>query len=73
MQDFNGKHLNLGDTVIFIAPGYRSLVKGTVIAFTNKFVRVSYTNFWNYGHPGLTKNFLQSPDQLVKFDKLSEN
>jgi len=42
MKDFFGYPLLLGDTVAFNRPGYKYLVKGTIIAFTPKRVRVKY-------------------------------
>jgi hypothetical protein len=43
MNDFLGKEIKIGDTVAFYESDYRNFVKGTVIAFTPKMVRVEYT------------------------------
>ena len=53
MNDFVGVPLSLGDSVIFIAPRYRHLVVGKIVAFTPKNVRVSYINTWNFGPPSV--------------------
>ena len=68
MISFDGKVLNIGDRVVFIAPRYRSLAIGEVISFTPKFVRVAYMNTWNYGTPGLYCELLQDSKQLVRYD-----
>jgi len=69
MKDFLGKELNIGDTVVLIAPNYRHLVKAIIYAFTPMQVRVEYYNTWNHDHPGLVKQFLQSPSQLIKVEE----
>ena len=63
-KDFFGKPLSVGDTVAFIAPGYRHLVKGTITSLTPKKVRLSYSNTWNYSR-GYPCEIIQSPEQLV--------
>jgi hypothetical protein len=68
MQDFLGRELTIGDSVIVIAPGYRHFVLARVIAFTAKNVRVSFMNTWNYGKPGRHQEILQSPSQLTRVD-----
>ena len=68
MSDFIGIQLSLGDSVILIAPRYRSLVVGKIIAFTPKNVRVAYLNDWNFGKPGRYDEILQDSSQLVKID-----
>jgi hypothetical protein len=68
MNDFLGRPLELGDSVIIIAPRYRSLVLARIIGFTPRNVRVCYMNTWNYGKDGLYEELLQSPGQLVKVD-----
>jgi len=65
MKDFLGRALELGDSVVIIAPNYRHFVLARVIKFTPQSVRVAYNNDWNgYGY----KELLQSPSQLVKVD-----
>lgn len=64
--DFQGVELNVGDTVIFTAPSYRSLVRGTIVSFTAKKVRVSYRNTWNYGLPGMELEYLAEASFLVR-------
>jgi hypothetical protein len=66
MTDILGKTLKLDDNVIFIAPNYRMLVQGKIINFTEKNVRISYVNTWNYS--GMVCDILQSPKQLVKVE-----
>lgn len=68
MKDFLGRELELGDSVIIIAPSYRHLVLARVIGFTPKNVRVAYMNDWNFGAPGFYKELLQIGSQLTKVD-----
>ena len=68
MNDFVGVPLSLGDSVIFIAPRYRHLVVGKIVAFTPKNVRVSYINTWNFGPTGLACEILQDSLQLVRIE-----
>jgi hypothetical protein len=68
MRDFICQDLNLDDYVIFVAPGYRSLVLGKIIKFTEKNIRISYMNTWNYNKPGRASELLQSPEQVVKIE-----
>ena len=67
MKDFLDNELAIGDVVILIAPNYRSLVKGTIYAFTAKQVRIEYMNTWNFGDPGRRAELLQYPSQVVKY------
>jgi hypothetical protein len=55
MKDFLNRDVEVGDSVIIMAPGYRSLVLGRIVALTPKNVRVGYMNTWNYGVDGATK------------------
>jgi hypothetical protein len=71
MRDFICQDLNLDDHVIFVAPGYRSLVLGQIIKFTEKNVRISYMNTWNYSKPGRASELLQSPEQVIKIEGLA--
>lgn len=68
MKDFLGRDLEIGDSVIVIAPGYRHFVLARVIAFTPKQVRVSFMNTWNFGAEGHYTELLQSGSQLTKVD-----
>lgn len=63
MKDFLGNVLKIGNDVVFIAPNYRILVKGRIIDFTKKNVRIEYINDWNYS--GRPETILQSPTQLI--------
>jgi hypothetical protein len=65
-SDFNGTPLQIGDTVNFVAPGYRMLALGYIVAFTAQKVRVAYSNTWNYGPTGYPQELLQTSDQLIK-------
>lgn len=65
-KDFFGSELNVGDTVAFIAPGYRMLTKGTITRFTEKTVIIEYINNWNYGNSGIACEIKQTPGQLIK-------
>jgi hypothetical protein len=68
MKDFLGRTLELGDSVIVIAPGYRHFVLARVIHFTPKQVRVSFMNTWNFSGDGYYTELLQGPSQLTKVD-----
>lgn len=46
MNDFLGKPLEIGDEVVFIEPGYRSLKKGKIVKITKCFVFISEPNTW---------------------------
>lgn len=46
--DFLGNKIEIGDKVIFEAPGYRHFVLGTVITKAPKSCQVEYINDWNY-------------------------
>ena len=67
MKDFLNRELEIGDSVITIAPGYRSFVLARVIKFTPKQVRVAFMNTWNYPD-GYYTELLQHPTQLTKVD-----
>ncbi len=66
-KDFFGTELDIGDTVAFVAPGYRHLAKGTITKFTEKMVFISYQNTWNFSKPGYPSEIKQTADQLVKW------
>jgi len=42
MKDFFGNELEIGDEVAFNPPVYKGIVKGTIVKFTPKMVKVSY-------------------------------
>ena len=63
MKDFLGKELELHDEVVFTAPSYRHLVKGKIIAFTPKKVRIEYINDWNF-HKSV-QEYLSEPNFLI--------
>jgi hypothetical protein len=43
VTDFFGQNLEIGDEVAFEEPGYRNLVKGTIVSFTPKQMNVEWT------------------------------
>jgi hypothetical protein len=65
MQDFLGKDLVIGDTVLFIAPSYRKYAIGTIAKFTGKYAIIEYVNTWNYA-TGFKTDIKQTGEQLVK-------
>ena len=46
MKDFNGVEVKVGDSVICMVKGYRSLMKAEVIDITPKTVLVEYQVHW---------------------------
>lgn len=40
MKDFNGVELREGDTVAYLPPNYRHLIKGMVVGFTPKMIAI---------------------------------
>ena len=68
MQDFLGRDLAIGDSVIIIAPKYRHFVVARIIEFTAKNVRVAFMNTWNFAAPGYYVELLQAPSQLTRVD-----
>ena len=65
LGDFLGQPLSVGDIVVFPAPQYRHLVKGIVIGFTPKKVRIEYSNTWNHSAPGYKSEYLTEPGRNV--------
>ena len=61
MKDYLGKDLFVDDYVVFIMPGYREFVKGRIIKFTNRNVRVKYLTS--------DSTVLQSPIQLIRITR----
>lgn len=53
MKDFNGSALIIGDSVAYLPPNYRHLVKGTVVGFTPKGVVIERYN---------------SPEEIQKYE-----
>ena len=60
-----GVQLNIGDEVVFIAPGYRMLVVGRIVAFNKHMITIEYVNNWNYCD-GRTETLRQKPEQVIK-------
>lgn len=65
-RDFFGTELAVGDTVAFVAPGYRHLAKGKIVKFTEKMVFITYKNTWNFGDQDPGSDIKQTPEQLIK-------
>jgi len=63
MRDFFGRELNLGDQVAVTPAGFKSLVRGRVVGFTTKMVRVEYS--WSVPRP-ITETVLRYPGDLVR-------
>lgn len=63
MQDFFGNQLAVGDRVAVTPKGYKNLMMGKVVGFTEKMVRVEYS--WNNGR-GVTEQVLRAPQDVVK-------
>jgi hypothetical protein len=68
MKDCIGREIKLDDSVIIIAPRYRTLVLARVVKLTPKQVRVRFINDWNYCKPGREEELLQFPSQMCKVD-----
>ncbi len=65
-KDFLDNKINIGDIVVFEAPGYRSFVIGTVITKAPKSCQIEYINNWNYPD-GRTEVVRQGYDQVIKY------
>ena len=65
MQDFLKRELEIGDSVIFITPGYRGYTLGRIDSLTPSKVRV-LTGWQSWD--GRPNTLLQDPNQLVKVD-----
>ena len=65
MIDFLKRKLEVGDSVIFITPGYRSFTLGRIDSFTKQKVRILTGELSWRGTPEI---LLQDPHQLVKVD-----
>jgi hypothetical protein len=73
-KDFFGRELQIGDEVAFCKPQYRELVKGKVVGFTPKNVRVGYkwwsgSNFDTYLAP--SNFFIKAPTETSGYDPLA--
>lgn len=62
MRDFFGRELAVGDRVAVTPKGYKNLMQGRVVGFTEKRVRVEYA--WNNGRE-ITETVLRDPWDLV--------
>lgn len=65
MKDFLGNELNIGDEVVYMCLGYRSLNKGFINKMSAKTIWISHTKILN--PRTLIK---QTPDQVVKIPKV---
>ena len=45
MIDFLGKEVQVGDEVIIVEPHYHNLIRGLIVKFTPKGVKVNYRPF----------------------------
>ena len=45
MKDFLGKEVQVGDEVVIIEPHYHDLIRGSIVKFTPKGVKVKYYAF----------------------------
>ena len=64
-KDKLGSQLYLGDSVVLVAPGYRMLVIGRIVAFNKHMITIEYVNNWNYCD-GRTETLRQKPEQVIK-------
>jgi hypothetical protein len=60
VKDYLGNVLSVGDEVVFVQQNYRNYLRGTIITFTPKFVRISWTT------GSATQQILQTGSQLIK-------
>ena len=65
MKDFFGQDLAVGDSVALTPHGYKSLVKGKIVGFTQQLVRVGYTRRLNFDRQEET-TILRPPADLIK-------
>ena len=63
MRDFFNNELAVGDAVAVTPVGFKSLVRGRVVGFTDKMVRVEYS--WSLPRP-ITETVLRYPGDLVR-------
>lgn len=65
-NDFLGNKINIGDTVIFEAPQYRSFTIGKVVTKAEKSCQIEYINDWNYPSNGRKEVVRQCYSQIIK-------
>jgi hypothetical protein len=67
MNDYLGKELAVGDTIIMITPGYRDFTKGKIVRFTPQYaiIEMPKTVRWS-GYPNGIK---QQGYQLIKIEE----
>lgn len=70
-KDFLKEDLSIGDTVAFLAPNYRMMVKGIVIKITPKKIIIGYYNDWNFSSR-YKKTYTIEPRCVIKITKQSE-
>lgn len=70
MTDKLGNSVATGDTVVFIAPGYRMLATGEVIKETKEMIVISYVNDWNFPE-GHRSTLRQRPKQVISISALN--
>lgn len=63
MKDFNGLKLNKGDFVVFNYPGYKGLIRGMIVDFTLKQVKISYKRYERDIEFSITHSY---PGQVVR-------
>jgi hypothetical protein len=71
MKDFVGQELEIGDSVVLIAPKYRQFVVAEVIMFTPDKVKVFFRNTWNVSGDSWDTELFQYPDQLLNIQKVN--
>ena len=63
--DFLCNKIEIGDKVIFVAPGYRDFVIGTVVTKAPKSCQIEYINDWNFEGEKLVVR--QGYNQIIKY------
>ena len=66
MKDFDGKELVIGDTVAFLEPHYRHMVKGRVVDFTKAKIRIEYEYPRTGYYQGQLMQCLREPSYVAK-------
>ncbi len=69
MKDFLGKELEVGDSVIYIEPGYKNLTKGKILKITDKRVRITDYHDRN-GIKNRDNTVIRRPEDVVIYDKV---
>ena len=71
--DFLDNKIEIGDKVIFEAPGYREFVIGTVITKAPKSCQIEYVNDWNYHRDDdVIEVVRQGYGQIIKYPIVKE-